>query len=89
MPGPELAATAVRLPPAGPGLVDRYGRVHRDLRVSVTDRCNLRCLYCMPEEGVPVAPDDDHVCACSRVAQCDRPPDATTRSRDDGFASFK
>lgn len=34
-------------------LIDRYGRVHRDLRVSVTDRCSLRCTYCMPEEGVP------------------------------------
>lgn len=34
-------------------LVDRYGRVHRDLRISVTDRCSLRCTYCMPEEGVP------------------------------------
>ena len=34
-------------------LVDRYGRVHRDLRISLTDRCNLRCTYCMPEEGVP------------------------------------
>lgn len=36
---------------AGP-LVDRFGRVHTDLRISVTDRCNLRCFYCMPEEGV-------------------------------------
>ena len=34
-------------------LVDSYGRVHRDLRISVTDRCSLRCTYCMPEEGVP------------------------------------
>jgi len=33
-------------------LVDRFGRVHRDLRVSVTDRCNLRCRYCMPAEGM-------------------------------------
>lgn len=33
-------------------LTDRYGRVHNYLRISVTDRCNLRCLYCMPEEGV-------------------------------------
>src|SRR6266511_5570466 len=33
-------------------LVDGYGRVHRDLRVSVTDRCNFRCTYCMPEEGM-------------------------------------
>jgi cyclic pyranopterin phosphate synthase len=33
-------------------LVDTYGRVVRDLRVSVTDRCNFRCTYCMPEEGM-------------------------------------
>jgi len=33
-------------------LIDRLGRVHTDLRVSVTDRCNLRCFYCMPAEGV-------------------------------------
>lgn len=35
-----------------PRLLDRFGRVGRDLRVSVTDRCNLRCTYCMPEEGL-------------------------------------
>ena len=33
-------------------LIDGYGRVHRDLRISVTDRCNFRCAYCMPEEGM-------------------------------------
>jgi cyclic pyranopterin phosphate synthase len=33
-------------------LADSYGRVVRDLRVSVTDRCNFRCTYCMPEEGM-------------------------------------
>lgn len=33
-------------------LVDGFGRVHKDLRVSLTDKCNLRCTYCMPEEGV-------------------------------------
>ena len=33
-------------------LVDGFGRVHRDLRISVTDRCNFRCVYCMPEEGM-------------------------------------
>ena len=42
-------------PVDGP-LVDRYGRVHDDLRISVTDRCNLRCIYCMPEEGVTFLP---------------------------------
>lgn len=35
-------------------LVDRYQRVINYLRISVTDRCNLRCLYCMPEEGLPL-----------------------------------
>ena len=33
-------------------LVDSFGRVVRDLRISVTDRCNFRCTYCMPEEGL-------------------------------------
>ena len=33
-------------------LVDRFGRTHHDLRVSLTDRCNLRCTYCMPAEGL-------------------------------------
>ncbi len=33
-------------------LTDRFGRVHRDLRISLTDKCNLRCTYCMPEEGM-------------------------------------
>ncbi|MGB7818704.1 MAG: GTP 3',8-cyclase MoaA [Ornithinibacter sp.] len=35
-----------------PQLRDRFGRIGRDLRVSVTDRCNLRCSYCMPAEGL-------------------------------------
>src|SRR5699024_2478301 len=34
-------------------LVDSFGRVHKDLRISLTDVCNLRCTYCMPAEGVP------------------------------------
>jgi cyclic pyranopterin phosphate synthase len=37
-------------------LVDGFGRVHRDLRISVTDRCNFRCTYCMPEEGMTWLP---------------------------------
>jgi cyclic pyranopterin phosphate synthase len=43
-------------PLRGPGLPDTFGRVARDLRVSVTDRCNLRCTYCMPAEGLPWLP---------------------------------
>jgi GTP 3',8-cyclase len=39
-------------------LVDTYGRVHRDLRVSVTDRCNLRCTYCMPADFADWMPSD-------------------------------
>lgn len=37
--------------PMGEPLVDRFARVHRDLRISLTDRCSLRCTYCMPEQG--------------------------------------
>jgi cyclic pyranopterin phosphate synthase len=33
-------------------LIDRFGRIHTYLRVSITDRCNLRCIYCMPPEGI-------------------------------------
>ncbi|GAA3342844.1 GTP 3',8-cyclase MoaA [Curtobacterium pusillum] len=40
------------------GLVDRFGRRAVDLRVSLTERCNLRCTYCMPAAGLPFAPDD-------------------------------
>jgi cyclic pyranopterin phosphate synthase len=42
--------------PAVPELVDRFGRVARDLRISVTSACSLRCTYCMPEQGLPVPP---------------------------------
>ncbi|NGN93273.1 GTP 3',8-cyclase MoaA [Nocardioides sp. KC13] len=40
-------------------LVDRFGRVATDLRVSLTDRCNLRCTYCMPPEGLDWMPGDE------------------------------
>lgn len=40
-------------------LLDTYGRVATDLRVSLTDRCNLRCTYCMPEEGLSWLPKPD------------------------------
>ncbi len=39
-------------------LADRHGRVATDLRVSLTDRCNLRCSYCMPAEGLDWLPDE-------------------------------
>lgn len=37
-------------------LVDSYGRLHDNLRISVTDRCNIRCFYCMPEDAVNFQP---------------------------------
>src|SRR5215471_15426913 len=40
-------------------LVDPFGRTVRDLRISVTDRCNFRCTYCMPEEGLQWLPRDE------------------------------
>ena len=40
-------------------LVDRFGRLHDNLRISVTDRCNIRCFYCMPEEGGQYAPKQE------------------------------
>lgn len=54
-------------------LVDGFGRVATDLRVSLTDRCNLRCSYCMPAEGLDWAPadtqlTDDEVVRLIRVA---------------------
>ncbi|MBN3928560.1 GTP 3',8-cyclase MoaA [Streptomyces verrucosisporus] len=54
-------------------LLDTYGRVATDLRVSLTDRCNLRCTYCMPEEGLEwlAKPDlltDDEIVRLVRVA---------------------
>ncbi len=53
-------------------LVDRFGRCATDLRVSLTDRCNLRCQYCMPEEGLPLLPltkilTDDEVIRLVRI----------------------
>jgi cyclic pyranopterin phosphate synthase len=34
-------------------MIDQFGRTVQYLRVSITDKCNLRCVYCMPEEGLP------------------------------------
>ncbi|MEV6427340.1 GTP 3',8-cyclase MoaA [Nocardia sp. NPDC051463] len=45
--------------PDTPFLVDRFGRTARDLRVSITEKCSLRCTYCMPEEGLPAIPHEE------------------------------
>jgi cyclic pyranopterin phosphate synthase len=46
-------------PPARGPLVDTFGRVAEDLRISVTDRCNFRCTYCMPAEGLAWLPKEE------------------------------
>src|SRR5439155_26024912 len=56
--GPSRAPRTLELPMAEP-LIDSFGRVHRDLRISVTDRCNFRCTYCMPAEGMRWLPRAD------------------------------
>ena len=52
--GPDEAGAAASPGPGAlpTGLTDRYGRTVRDLRLSITDRCNLRCAYCMPAQGL-------------------------------------
>src|SRR5579871_3369328 len=50
---PALSAARFPLPHSnGDKLVDTFGRIHNNLRISVTDRCNLRCSYCMAEDVV-------------------------------------
>jgi cyclic pyranopterin phosphate synthase len=66
--------TSVR--PDTPLLVDRFGRVATDLRVSLTDRCNLRCTYCMPAEGLDWLPKpevltDEELARLIRIAVTD------------------
>ena len=65
-------------------LADSFGRIATDLRVSLTDRCNLRCSYCMPPEGLdrlpsPSLPSDGERSQPSRLPQA-RPPAQIGRS---------
>src|SRR5438045_5200926 len=54
---PAHAEATIDAPGTG-GLVDTHGRVATDLRVSLTDRCTLRCSYCMPPEGLDWLPNE-------------------------------
>lgn len=58
-------AESKRLPrkvmPFSAFLTDTYSRHHDYLRISVTERCNLRCVYCMPEEGVQLSPESQNL----------------------------
>ncbi|CAH0474745.1 unnamed protein product [Peronospora belbahrii] len=50
-----------------PQLIDQYGRLHTYLRISLTERWNLRCRYCMPENGVPLQPVADLLTSCEII----------------------
>mmetsp|Transcript_14436 Transcript_14436/g.34949 ORF Transcript_14436/g.34949 Transcript_14436/m.34949 type:complete len:599 (+) Transcript_14436:166-1962(+) len=52
----QLIRDLEQLPVPSEPLTDRFGRHHSYLRISLAERCNLRCLYCMPEDGVPLQP---------------------------------
>jgi cyclic pyranopterin phosphate synthase len=56
---PDPRVRPAEVAPGSGGLVDRHGRVATDLRVSLTDRCNLRCTYCMPPEGLAWLPKQE------------------------------
>jgi len=47
-------------------LTDKFGRIHNYLRISLTERCNLRCFYCMPAEGVALSPKE-HIMSSSEI----------------------
>src|SRR3954449_7647336 len=73
----ELGVPSVQRPvrgmPIDGPMVDTFGRVATDLRVSLTDRCNLRCTYCMPAEGLDWMPGeqvltDDELVRLMRIA---------------------
>ncbi len=61
------AATGISDRPDTPDLLDRFGRIARDLRVSITEKCSLRCTYCMPEEGLPPIPREQLLTAAEIV----------------------
>jgi cyclic pyranopterin phosphate synthase len=61
---PTIRRDSAQMPPTHgrpdvAGLVDRFGREARDLRVSITEKCSLRCTYCMPEAGLPAIARND------------------------------
>jgi cyclic pyranopterin phosphate synthase len=57
LPSVQRPPVVTPAPKTGP-LIDTFGRIATDLRVSLTDRCNLRCTYCMPAEGLDWLPKD-------------------------------
>ena len=81
----ELRQWADSLPPIpDPShvLTDRFQRKHTYLRLSLTERCNLRCTYCMPQDGVPLQPQ-------SHLLQTDELLKLATYFREQGVTKFR
>ncbi len=55
-------------------LIDGHGRPIGDVRISVTDRCNFRCQYCMPAEGLPWLQRDSLLVGPARLRGCRQAP---------------
>ncbi|MFV0374479.1 GTP 3',8-cyclase MoaA [Microbacterium sp.] len=84
---PRSPRAPIDLPAPGLGglgdrLVDGFGRVHRDLRISLTDRCSLRCTYCMPEQG-------NEWLARSSILTVDEIVRVATVAAADGITTFR
>jgi cyclic pyranopterin phosphate synthase len=60
---PSAAEPSVIGRPETDALIDSFGRVARDLRISITEKCSLRCTYCMPAEGLPLVAREDQLTA--------------------------
>nr|BFF08772.1 GTP 3',8-cyclase MoaA [Microbacterium flavescens] len=75
-------ATSTAAGGVGDPLVDTHGRVHRDLRISLTDRCSLRCTYCMPEQG-------NEWLARSSILSTDEIVRIATIAAADGITTFR
>ncbi|MUP47446.1 GTP 3',8-cyclase MoaA [Gramella sp. BOM4] len=52
-------------------IIDNFGRIHNYLRISLTDRCNLRCFYCMPEEGIELM-EKEHIMSLEEIIEIAR-----------------
>ena len=75
-------------------LVDRFGRKHNYLRISVTDRCNLRCVYCMPPEGIQLKPKDslahyNLACSYALLKQPDLALSTLRKALEFGYRDFR
>jgi cyclic pyranopterin phosphate synthase len=66
-----LAADSTSAKPFSAFLTDRFKRQHNYLRISITERCNLRCLYCMPENGISLSPAD-HLLSTNEIVELAR-----------------